>query len=334
MRPPPSIFEDLALTAGAIGELLLAMEGNCSEDERVEMRRLNECRLPPVVSMAAMAAMTGFSPGFLWSLMYRTNRHYRVFQIPKGRSSRLIEAPRVGLKFVQKWLAIQFERAWTPDSAVHGFVKGRSHISAAAVHLGAHWVVSVDIENFFPSTNEKIVRNALERLGYRFPRSLEILSRICCYERRLPQGAPTSPVLSNIALHEVDCRISNLAWASGWNFTRYADDIVLSGTGRAPTCALREVEKIFARTCWSLSPRKRFEAEAPQRLKVHGLLVHGDSLRLTKGYRNRIRAYRHLWNSGRIAREDQSRVGGHIQYAGQIERYPSCSEEVDVEDRE
>ena len=298
------------------------------------MRRLTECRLPPVVSMAAMAAMTGFSPGFLWSLMYRTNRHYRVFKIPKGRSSRVIEAPRVGLKFIQKWLAIQFERAWTPDSAVHGFVKGRSHISAAAVHLGAHWVVSVDIENFFPSTKEKTVRNALERLGYRFPRSLEILSRICCYERRLPQGAPTSPVLSNIALHEVDCKISNLARAFGWNFTRYADDIVLSGTGRAPTFALREVENIFTRTSWSLSPRKRFEAEAPQRLKVHGLLVHGDTLRLTKGYRNRIRAYRHLWNSGKIAREDQRRVRGHIQYAGQIESCPSWSEEVDAEDRE
>ena len=331
MRPPPSILEDVALTAGGIGELLHAVEGDCSEDEREEIQRLSEIGLPPVVSMATLAAMTGFSPGFLWSLMYRTHKYYRVFHIPKGRSTRVIEAPRVGLKFVQKWLAIQFEKAWTPHSAVHGFVRRRSHISAAAVHLGAHWVVSVDVENFFPSTDERIVQNALRRLGYRFAKSLEILSRICCYRRRLPQGAPTSPVISNIALHEVDCRIANLAEASGWNFTRYADDIVLSGTGRVPSNALKEMDEIFASTCWSLSSRKRFAAEAPKRLEVHGLLVHGDRLRLTKGYRNRIRAYQHLLNNGKIAKDDQRRVGGHIQYAGQIARYPSWVEEIDSE---
>ena len=298
------------------------------------MQRLSEFGLPPVVSMAALAAMTGFSSGFLWSLMYQTHKHYRVFNIPKGRSVRVIEAPRVGLKFVQRWLAVQLERAWTPHCAVHGFVRRRSHISSAAVHLGAHWVVSVDIKGFFPSTEERIVRRALERLGYKFPRSLDILSRICCFERRLPQGAPTSPVLSNIGMHEVDCTISHFAQARGWRFTRYADDIVLSGTGSIPADALNKIEGIFANTCWALSSRKRFASEAPQRLKVHGLLVHGDKLRLTKGYRNRIRAYRHLWDSGKIPQHDQRRVGGHIQYAEQIEGCPARKRVVDLEEGE
>ena len=271
--------------------------------------------------------MTGFSSGFLWSLMNRTNKHYRIFTIPKGRSSRIIEAPKVGLKFVQKWLATQFERAWTPHNAVHGFVRRRSHITAAAQHLGADWVISVDIENFFPSTEELIVREALRRLGYAFSSSLSILSKVCCYEGRLPQGAPTSPVLSNIALHEVDCRISAIAQSEGWTFTRYADDMVLSGTGRRPALALESVQEIFSDTCWSLSTSKRFEAEAPQRLKVHGLLIHGDKVRLTKGYRNRIRAYQHLRKSGKISEDDKKRVDGHLQYAKQVESYESTDNE-------
>ena len=309
------------MTAGGIAELLYAVEGNCSEEQRVEIQRLGEFGLPPVVSMATLAAMTGFSPGFLWSLMFRTHKHYRTFHVPKGHSIRFIEAPRVGLKFVQRWLAIQFEKAWTPHPAVHGFVRHRSHISAASVHLGAQWVVSVDIKNFFPSTDAQTVQDALNRLGYRFGRSLEMLLRICCYRHRLPQGAPTSPVISNIALHQLDYKVANLAEKSGWKYTRYADDIVLSGAGRVPANAVKKLDNIFANTCWSLSTRKRFVAEAPQRLKVHGLLVHGDKLRLTKGYRNRIRAYQHLWKNERIAADDKRRVGGHLQYAEQIERY-------------
>ena len=282
---------------------------------------MSQLGLPPVVSVASLAVMTGFSGGFLWSFMHRTNKHYRIFSVPKGRSSRIIEAPKVGLKFVQKWLATQFEVAWEPHSAVHGFVRRRSHITAAAEHLGSDWVISVDIENFFPSTEEQVVRKSLRRLGYAFPSSVEILTRICCYDRRLPQGAPTSPVISNIALDEVDCKISNIAQSEGWNFTRYADDLVLSGTGRKPSLALKKVEEVFGGTCWLLSTRKRFEAETPQRLKVHGLLVHGDELRLTKGYRNRIRAYQHLRNNGKITKDDVRRVDGHLQYARHVDSY-------------
>ncbi len=267
--------------------------------------------------------MTGYSPGFLGSIIHNTDRHYRIFSIPKGRSSRQIEAPRVGLKFIQKWLATQFEIAWRPrvHDSVHGFVRGRSHISAASVHLGCDWVVSVDIQNFFPSTDARTVHAALSKLGYACNVSLDIVCRICCYKRRLPQGAPTSPVLSNIALHHLDHEIATMANKSNWSYTRYADDIVLSGSGPAPEGILDNLEELFSSTCWRLSPDKRSVAQSPQRLKVHGLLVHGDELRLTKGYRNRIRAYRHLQKHGTIHPEHRRRIEGHIGYADQIERY-------------
>ena len=149
MRPPPPILEDIALTAGGVDELLRAVEERCSQVEKEEIKRLSEMGLPPVVSVSTLAAMTGYNSGFLWSLIHQTRKHYRKFTIPKGNSRRCIEAPKVGLKFVQKWLSLHFERVWESHNAVHGFVTGRSHISAAAVHLGSQWVVSVDIEDFF-----------------------------------------------------------------------------------------------------------------------------------------------------------------------------------------
>lgn len=321
MSPSPLFIENITLTAGNVDSLIRALDGYCSEVDQSEIRKLLELGLPPIVSKEALSTMTGYAPGFIWSIMNRTKRHYRQFTIPKGQGVRTIQAPRVGLKYIQKWLAIHFERSWEPHVAVHGFVKGRSHISAAEVHLGSKWVVSVDIKDFFPSTNWKYIRVALSKLGYNSHDSMEILSKLCCLDDRLPQGAPTSPVLSNIALHDIDSKISDLAISSNWKFTRYADDIVVSGIGNVPSNILEQLDIIFNDTIWSLSKRKRYVSVKPQRLKVHGLLVHGKKLRLTKGYRNRIRAYRHIMNVNKIRDVDKKRIGGHLQYADYIEWY-------------
>ena len=140
-------------------------------------------------------------------------------------------------------------------------------------------------------------------------------------------------MLSNIALHEIDCKVAELAEESGWNFTRYADDIVLSGMGRAPADVLTKLDNFFgSANCWSLSSKKRLTAEAPQRLKVHGLLVNGKRLRLTKGYRNRIRAFVYLWKNKKIAEEDERSILGHILYARQIDRFHSAINPLNIED--
>ncbi len=313
------------MVAGGVDSLAAAMD-ECSEDERSEMHRLDDLGLPPVTSLPAISVMTGYSPGFIRSLLQQKSRHYREFSIPKGRSRRTIEAPRVGLKFVQKWLAWHFAKVWEPHESAHGFVSGRSHISAASVHLGARWVVSVDIKDFFPSTSEEIVRNALVRLDYNSEESLEILCGLCCFRQRLPQGAPTSPVLSNIAIHPIDEEIANLAATYGCRYTRYADDIVLSGKHTMPSDVVQELEQTFLSKPWSLSDRKKEVSRLPNRLKVHGLLVHGERLRLTKGYRNRIRAYRHMSENNKISDHDTNRIMGHLEYSKQVDRFNSRSQ--------
>lgn len=321
MRPPHEYLERIALVAGGPEDLIAALGDNCSSKEANEILRLAGAGLPPVTSLSALAVMTGYNPGFIWSLLRRPRKHYRVFEIPKGRTKRQIEAPRVALKLIQKWLSIHFERAWLPHSAVHGFVRGRSHLSAASVHLSSSWVASVDIKNFFPSTNENEVIEALVRLGYRDLESLSAIKQICCFEGRLSQGAPSSPVLSNIALHRIDKAVAEIASRHSARFTRYADDIVLSGYGAPPNDIFGELTEIFSKTSWRLSEEKRYIAQLPQRLKVHGLLVHGNELRLSKGYRNRIRAYRHLIGKEKIEEKDLRKIYGHLNYAGQVEKW-------------
>jgi hypothetical protein len=322
MRLPHKLIERLTLVAGSPRELCAALGDAAGDNEVEEIERLSAAGLPPITSLGALSVMTGYNPGFVWALANRASRYYRVFEIPKGRTTRQIEAPKIALKFVQKWLSYHFSKQWKPSDEVHGFVPGRSHVTAASVHLRAEWIFSIDLENFFPSTPTEMIRGSLLKLGYQGEEGLDLLAGILSFRGRLSQGAPTSPIISNISLSDVDGALSRIAMDYGIRFTRYADDITFSGpTGvEFPERLFTRVQEQFAATPWKISQRKVHLAKTPARLKVHGLLVHGDEIRLTKGYRNRLRAYRHLMDSGRIATDDRGRVIGHLNYASQIER--------------
>jgi hypothetical protein len=207
----------------------------------------------------------------------------------------------------------------TTDDAVYGFVAGRSALQAAAVHCNAHWVYSLDIENFFPSTSQQKVTIALIDIGYP-THAAELISSLCCYLGNLAQGSPASPVISNLVFSPYDKQLRNIAQKTNSRFTRYADDIVFSGTEEPPPNLKQEVCKIITDAGWAISERKEKLSRLPHRLKVHGLLVHGTKPRLTKGYRKRLRAFSHLLQNGLVKDEDLSRIKGHLSYAQSVER--------------
>ncbi|WP_175848048.1 reverse transcriptase family protein [Burkholderia arboris] len=111
-----------------------------------------------------------------------------------------------------------------------GFVPSRSHIDAAAKHCKSDWVYSIDIKDFFRTTKAARVRDALIGIGYS-GHAADLTVALTCYEGALAQGAPSSPVLSNIVFREFDCKLEEVAQEFGITFTRYADDIVFSGVG-------------------------------------------------------------------------------------------------------
>jgi RNA-directed DNA polymerase len=279
---------------------------------------LCEEELPPVISPAALAVLFGYSPKFIHSMSENNTNYYRSFTIKKGKKTREIKAPQVALKVIQKWFGYHLSNRINFGEEVCGFVPGRSVLTAANQHVNAKWVYSVDIKDFFPSTPCSAVSEALEHLGY--PKSgASLISKLCCYGDFLAQGSPASPVLANIVMTEIDQKLLELRDKFNIRYTRYADDIVFSGTGGYPDDLGGCVKAVFEKSLWELSDDKEYKAIFPNRLKVHGLLVHGDKPRLTKGYRNKIRAFKHLKNTRKIKEADQTRLSGHISYADFIE---------------
>lgn len=318
MRLPPHLLESPFFVFASSKELVNAMGDSVTEEQAAEIERLAALGLPPIATSLALATMLGINPGLIWSFVNKTRRHYSHFTIPKGNRERDIFAPRVALKVLQKWLSVHFQRKYEAPDHVFGFVPGRSHIQAAQRHVGAQWVFSVDISNFFPTTPLDAVTDALVHLGYRL-NSANLIARLCCLAENLAQGSPTSPVLSNICFRTVDAGLAALSQHHQIRLTRYADDIVFSGAGEMPLDLPEQVQRIIAPTPWLIAKQKTTLCALPKRLKVHGLLVHGDQVRLTKGYRNKVRAYRHMLATGQVRnKKDLERMQGHLLYANQV----------------
>jgi RNA-directed DNA polymerase len=314
VRPPPFLvsFKSEQDFKVALGEDVAAQYWNSIQD-------LLKAKLPPVVSVRALACLFGVSGKFVGALRNNPERYYRVFTIKKGKKLREIQAPKVGLKVFQKWLGTYLAASVDLPATVYGFVSGRSAPMAARVHCNARWVYSFDLADFFPSTPRSRVVSALESLGY--PRhGAELAASICCFRGGLAQGSPASPVLSNLVFGREDLRLAQLASEFGLRHTRYADDIVFSGRDEIPDNLADRTLQILNDGGWRTNGEKEHLAVLPHRLKVHGLLVHGAIPRLTKGYRNRLRALRHLRESGRIRAGDSSRILGHLNYARSIEK--------------
>lgn len=320
MRLPQPLLDSQFFQFTNLAELLKALEGEVSANELELVKKMAANGLPPITSRSVLAAMLGINSGLIWSFIARPQKHYRTFEIPKGQATRRIDAPRVALKVVQKWISCRLQHCYVAPEHVYGFIPGLSHVDAAAVHCGAEWVFGVDIKDFFQTTRIGIVARNLVRIGFD-ALGAETVARLCCLRDALAQGAPSSPVLSNICFSDLDTSLAQLATQYQVRLTRYADDIAFSGCGIFPEELRADVLALFSASPWRLADQKTNLAELPNRLKVHGLLVHGEKVRLTKGYRNRIRAYEHLLAAGKIQSGDILMVRGHIGYSDFVLRH-------------
>jgi RNA-directed DNA polymerase len=306
MNPPPFL-----VSFSAVEQFLKALSEDLIAQYSEDIQRLCSKGLPPVVSIRCLATLFGYSSKFTGALYRRSEKYYRTFTIPKGRKRRTISAPRVALKVIQKWFGFHLAEAVKFENCVYGFIKGRCAIDAAKLHCGADWVYSVDIADFFPSTLLQNVTNSLTEIGYP-QHGAEVIGKLCCYGGGLAQGSPASPILSNLVFRPVDSDLIAMAKKHGLCFTRYADDLVFSGKGNFPEEIKPIVRSAIESQGWKIADAKERFAKRPNRLKVHGLLVHGEKPRLTKGYRNKIRAFKHLVAKQAVADEDVAKVMGHL----------------------
>jgi len=314
--PPP-----LLISFSSPEKLFEALPEKTLVTYREEIDTLLASNYPPAVSLHVLSTLLGTSTDFIGALIKAPERHYRRFTIRKGKKKRQIEAPRVALKLIQGWIGYHLSRAAVFAPCVHGFIPEQNGIlSATSFHCNAKWVLSLDLRDFFPSVSAQLIEEALQVIGYQ-QHAANLITKICTIDDRLPQGSPASPVLSNLAFSTTDIALQAIADNLGVRYSRYADDLVFSGTSPIPPDELQPLvtETIISKG-WVIAEEKTHLAIAPKRLKVHGLLVHGEKPRLTKGYRNRIRAYKHLLaGNTAIPDKDLEKMRGHIAYSCQVD---------------
>jgi len=157
---------------------------------------------------------------------------YVTFQIPKkSGESRNISTPATSLKFIQKKLNQVLQCVYQVKPSVHGFVKNKNIVTNAKAHTSKRYVLNFDLKDFFPSINFGRVRGMFMALPYALnPEVATVLAQICCYDNQLPQGAPTSPVVSNMLCAKLDSQLQKVAKKYRFTYTRYADDITFSTT--------------------------------------------------------------------------------------------------------
>lgn len=242
---------------------------------------------------------------------------YRHFYIPKKSGDmRHIVAPIPQLRQLQQSVNLMLREAYTPAACVMGFVPHRSVATNASLHVGRRFVWNLDLQDFFPSIRHEQVLRALRREPFSLqPPVAEVLSLLCCCPlhvsvadpttgrqrtvRRLvlPQGAPTSPILSNIVCQKLDRRLQGLAATYGATYSRYADDITFSSDSHlfSPRSAfVAQVREIIAQEGFAVNEKKVRLQSSAQRQEVTGLTV-GTKVNVAKGYVKELRFLLHRW---------------------------------------
>jgi RNA-directed DNA polymerase len=157
---------------------------------------------------------------------------YRSFRIPKRTGGyRRIQAPNFELKSLQTKLQTVLNEIYRPKGSAHGFLHKKSIVSNAKEHVKKDFLFNLDLEDFFGTIHFGRVKGLFKAEPFGFGGNVAtILAHICCEENVLPQGAPTSPVISNMICRTLDGQLELLARKHQATYTRYADDLTFSFT--------------------------------------------------------------------------------------------------------
>ena len=237
-----------------------------------------------------------------------TRRRYASFEIKKKSGGvRQIDAPRRGLKNILYYMNKVFLAIYTPSSAVMGFVQGRSVVNNAQCHIGKNYVFNIDLKDFFPSITQPRVWKRLQLKPLNISQPIaNIIAGLCCMKRKkqdgtvsyiLPQGAPTSPVITNMICDKLDRRLNGLAARFNLTYTRYADDITFSSDHYVYAKDgdfRKELERIITDQGFSINENKTRLQKNGSHQEVTGLIVN-EKANVARKYVREIRSILYIW---------------------------------------
>jgi retron-type reverse transcriptase len=309
-------------------------------DRTSDAEKLTAAGLPVLHSPADLAAALGLTISRLRWLCFHTEAatriHYVQFEVPKkSGGTRVLSAPHRDLSAAQSWVLENVLARLPVEDAAHGFVPGRSTLTNALPHAGRDVVVNLDLEGFFPSIGFARVRHLFRRVGY--SGSVATLLAMLCTEcprrrvvydgtpyfvatgpRGLPQGARTSPAISNQIARRLDRRLAALAKKLGLNYTRYADDLTFSagqGFREKVGYLLARVRHVVGDEGFAVNPKKTRVRRPNARQVVTGLVVNAAPA-VPRDVVRRLRAILHRAKAEGLAAQNR---GGHPNFRGWVE---------------
>jgi len=242
----------------------------------------------------------------------KDSEKYTTFTIPKkSGGAREISSPSTNLKILQQKLNYILKHIYKQKFYVHGFVLDKSILTNAKQHFKRENVFNIDLLDFFPSINFGRVYGMFQAKPYLLNKKVAaVLAKMCCYDGKLPQGAPTSPIISNMICVKMDDELFRFARKLNCRYSRYADDITFStdrtkfpeeiaqevqGQQQFPKIKVGEkLEKIIEKNGFHINQNKIWLKHRSHRQQVTGLTVN-EFPNISRKYQNQIRAMLHAW---------------------------------------
>ncbi|MFV9232432.1 reverse transcriptase domain-containing protein [Citrobacter freundii] len=275
-----------------------------------------------------VASCIGISQGLITAMMKSPERYYRSFDlIKKNGKKRPILAPRKFMKVTQYWINDHLLNRLKIHSSCYSYRKGVGIKENASSHLRRKFVANIDIVDYFGTINKTMIKNCFHK--NKIPQNIiNVISSLVTYHGSLPQGAPTSPAISNAILHDFDEYMSNAASLRDCAYTRYSDDITISGDIRQNVLSLIQLaEEELSSSGFSLNNEKKRIASLNSRQVVTGILVNND-IRPTRTYRKKIRsAFDHAFKEMDSSKETINKLKGYLNYLGSFKKYGYCFDE-------
>lgn len=248
--------------------------------------------LPAAYNTAHLAHKHKMSKNHLLWMAYHQKSYYTHYEIPKADGSpRAIDAPSGRLLTMQQWILRRILDRGKPHKYASAFIKGRSILDNARPHVARKVVIRIDLKDFFPSITYKQVRKVFERFGYPY-RVAVLFANLCTLDGRLPQGAPTSPALSNLVCVKLDRRFAALARKSKFRYSRYADDLVFSSNNQKFPSLVPFLKEIIWEEGFAVNENKLQVMRQGHRQAVTGLVINAKP-NLNRDYIRRLRAIAH-----------------------------------------
>lgn len=260
-----------------------------------------------------------------------SNKRYHTFSIRKKTGGeRVINRPMGALGMMQKALSVIFTICMKIHPKAMGFTEGKSVVTNAQLHIGKNYVYNIDLKDFFHSFKKWQIKRIFTQTPFQLPEEIaNYLASLCVHtididgkkEQVLPQGAPTSPILTNILCKKMDIALDKLAKKYKATYSRYADDITFSSNKSVfnNPIFLQELEAIIHKNKLQINPKKTRLQKKTNRQEVTGITVN-EKLNTTRKYVKQIRMWLYLIEkygvkkAETIFRKDYIKEKGHIKY--------------------